>query len=264
MHLLYLDDSGNENNPDDKHFVLAGVALFEREIHWLAQRLARIQSKHLPGSPPVPFHATKIRARKGFWRRVSEEARASILREIADAVRTASPSALALFGAVIEKTDRIHGEQAVRKATQELCRRFDQRLVREHRARRRSQRGLLVFSKGKYDERFKLWVEEFRTVGTELGELHNLADIPYFASMHESRILQVADYIAHALFLLYERRDPGLITPVLSRFDQSDGVLHGLFHYVSGNPKTCDCPACASRTQPKTLGSWLSSTEAGE
>ena len=31
MFLLYLDESGNENEPADRYFVLAGLALFERQ-----------------------------------------------------------------------------------------------------------------------------------------------------------------------------------------------------------------------------------------
>ena len=31
MYLLYLDESGNESDPNDQYFVLAGIALFERK-----------------------------------------------------------------------------------------------------------------------------------------------------------------------------------------------------------------------------------------
>ena len=37
MYLLYLDESGNENDPNDRYFVLAGLALFERQTYFLAQ-----------------------------------------------------------------------------------------------------------------------------------------------------------------------------------------------------------------------------------
>lgn len=33
MYLLYVDESGSPGDPNQKHFVLAGVAVFERETH---------------------------------------------------------------------------------------------------------------------------------------------------------------------------------------------------------------------------------------
>ena len=73
MYLLYLDESGNENDPSNRYFVLAGLALFERQIHHLSERLERVQEEHFPNRPPIPFHASAIRAGRGFWRGVGEE-----------------------------------------------------------------------------------------------------------------------------------------------------------------------------------------------
>ena len=96
-----------------------------------------------------------------------------------------------------------------------------------------------------------------RELGTRLGVLHNLADIPYFASAADTRLLQVADLVAHAVFLLYERRDPSLIRAFLDRFDRLDGVLHGLVHHRPNNLTICECPAHASRANPGAIGSWV-------
>ena len=35
MYLLYLDGSGSVRNPAERHFILAGVAVFERQIYHL-------------------------------------------------------------------------------------------------------------------------------------------------------------------------------------------------------------------------------------
>ena len=45
MYLLYLDESGNENDPSNRYFVLAGLALFERQIHHLNERLERVRRR---------------------------------------------------------------------------------------------------------------------------------------------------------------------------------------------------------------------------
>jgi len=60
MYLLYLDESGNESDPGDRYFVLAGLALFERQIHYLNERLEGVQEKHFPNRQPIPFHASAI------------------------------------------------------------------------------------------------------------------------------------------------------------------------------------------------------------
>ena len=38
MYLLYLDDSGSVSNAEDRYIVLAGIAVFERQIHWLSEQ----------------------------------------------------------------------------------------------------------------------------------------------------------------------------------------------------------------------------------
>ena len=70
MYVLYLDESGNENDANDQFFVLAGVALFERQIYFLSQAIETIQARHFPGLQPVEFHASEIRSGRGFWRGV--------------------------------------------------------------------------------------------------------------------------------------------------------------------------------------------------
>ena len=66
MYLLYLDESGNENDPADKHFVLAGAAVFERNTFFLSRALDELQTKHFPGLQPIPFHVSEIRSGRNF------------------------------------------------------------------------------------------------------------------------------------------------------------------------------------------------------
>jgi hypothetical protein len=257
VYLLYLDESGNENDPADMHFVLAGAAIFERQAYWLSRTIDDMQERHFPGKPPITFHAASIRAGKGFWRRIKPTVREAVLKDISQAIANAPPLDLALFGAAIQKTDRLYGEEAVKRAAQQVCQRFDLLLARHYHEFNNPQRGLLIFSEGNYDKRVKVWVKEFRELGTEFGSIRNFADVPFFASMPDTRLLQIADYIAHALFLLYERKCPDYIREIIGRFDQKDGILHGLVHYTPRGTKDCDCPACASRRTPSDFGSWL-------
>src|SRR5690606_18217206 len=171
MYLLYLDESGNPDGPTDRHFVLAGAAVFERTTYYVSRALDDIQSKHFPGLPPIDFHASPIRAGKDFWRTVPQEKRREVLVDIGNAIATSNDPGLVLFGAVIEKNEALYGEEAVKRATAECCRRFDLLLGRRHFEQNDTQRGLVIFAEGRYDQRAKIWVNDFRKLGTEWGIL---------------------------------------------------------------------------------------------
>ena len=254
-YLLYLDESGNEDNPADRHFVLGGAAVFERQAFYLARDLDEVQTRHFPGLPPIEFHASAIRSSEGFWRRVPAPTKRQVLVDLSSTLAATHDPGVVLFAAVVEKSDQLHGEKAVERATEETCRRFDILLMRRHHEFNDPLSGVLVFSEGRFDKRAKVWVRRFRQLGTQWGALRNLADIPYFASTKETRLLQAADLVAHAVFLLYERRDPSMIAPFINRFERKAGTLHGLVHvrsYAATGP--CDCPACASRAAPGNNG----------
>ncbi len=257
MYLLYLDESGDENNPADRFFVLGGIALFERQTYFLSQAINAIQAKHFPGMQPIEFHASEIRNGRGFWRSVLDVKRRAVLSDLVSAVLASPARGRMLYAAAIEKSAELWGDNAIERATEEICRRFDVRLVRSHREEKNPQRGLIVFSEGRFDRRAKLWVRGFHERGTKWGAINNLADIPYFASTKESRLLQVADLIAHAVWLLYERRDASVVGRIIKCFDERDGVLHGLVHVRPPGFGTCECPACSSRRTPRNFGAWV-------
>jgi len=132
--------------------------------------------------------------------------------------------------------------------------RFDTFLTRRFQEHNNPQRGLLVFADSHYQQRAKLWVHGFRSLGTQWGVLNNLADMPYFAAARENRLLQTADYVSHAIFSFYEKRDSRLLKHIISRFDQKGGIVHGLVHIMPGRGTPCDCPAHVSRRVPGDLG----------
>ena len=47
MYVLYLDESGTHG--EASYFVLGGLAVFEREIHWFSQDLDHLQAEYFPG-----------------------------------------------------------------------------------------------------------------------------------------------------------------------------------------------------------------------
>ena len=76
--------------------------------------------------------------------------------------------------------------------------------------------------------------------------IRNMAEVPLFVDSRASRLVQLADHVAYAVFRRYESGDASFLDPILPRFDEEDGKLHGLVHMQTVNPH-CMCPACMSR-----------------
>ncbi len=108
------------------------------------------------------------------------------------------------------------------------------------------QRGLLVLDKSTYETALQRLARDFQSIGTHWGVLRNLADTPFFVDSKASRLVQVADHIAYAVFRRYNAHDSQYFDIIASKFDCADGVVHGLNHKQSVDPN-CMCPACLSR-----------------
>lgn len=59
MYILYRDESGTHS--EASYVVLAGLAVFEREIHWFSQDLDTLQREYFPAeNEPVFLHARTL------------------------------------------------------------------------------------------------------------------------------------------------------------------------------------------------------------
>ena len=123
--------------------------------------------------------------------------------------------------------------------------RFD-RYLRRLRASDDDQRGLVILDKSAYETTLQQMSVAFRTLGTRWGVIRRLADTPLFVDSRASRVIQLADHVAYAVFRRYQAGDAQYFDLVASKFDEEDGVVHGLAHKEIGNPR-CMCPACLSR-----------------
>ena len=68
---------------------------------------------------------------------------------------------------------------------------------------------------------------EFRTIGTRWRVIERLADTPFFVDSRASRVIQLADHVAHAVFRRYQAGDTQYFDRISHRFDSEDGVVHG-------------------------------------
>ena len=70
MHLLYIDESGAVTDPNQSHFILAGISVFERKTHWIEQRLNNIAERFDPVHPhEIELHGSPMRSGREGWKR---------------------------------------------------------------------------------------------------------------------------------------------------------------------------------------------------
>jgi hypothetical protein len=247
MHLLYLDDSGSVRNRDEDYLVLAGISVFERQIHYIAQALDSIASRIHPSDPSVvEFHASVMYSAKSTpWSGLGKSESRKVIKEVLGVLASAHKSTHA-FACAIHKAS-CPTEDPMENAFEDLCSRFDMQLARLYNSGS-NQRGLLILDKSSYENSLQSLAHRFRSTGTRWHQLKNIAEVPLFVDSKASRLVQLADHVAYAVFRRYERSDTSFFDIIVNKFDSEEGKLHGLAHKQTLNPN-CMCPACMSRRQ---------------
>jgi hypothetical protein len=226
MYLLYADESGSIHDAKQQMFVLAGFCVFERQGFWIANELDRIAARFNPADPAsVELHGNPMQSGKGIFRRFPKEDR---IRAIEDALKVfmASHPSNRLFASVVNKA-KISPVDPVEFAFEQLASRFDHYLTRLHKSGD-TQRGVILFDKSTYETTLQSLATDFRTVGHSWGILRNFSEVPLFMDSKASRLIQLADLIAYAIFRNYEQGDTNLFSIIQRRFDSEGGITHGL------------------------------------
>jgi hypothetical protein len=230
MHLLYLDESGSVADPNHKHFVLAGAAVFERTTHWVEQKLNSVALRFDKDDPhSVELHGSPMQSGRGIWHRHTLANRRAAIRDAlvlgaCDFHRKGS----VLFGAVIRK-EALPGVDPVEHAFEQVSNRFDLFLKRLYLKHRDKQRGIILFDKSSTEERIQSLARTFKYAGHSFGTSKNYADVPVFMDSRASRLIQLADLVAYALFRHFERADSEFFKAIEHCFDSEGGVQHGLY-----------------------------------
>jgi hypothetical protein len=206
MYLLYLDDSGSSLNPQETHFVLGGIACFERQVHWVNASLELLAQNVAPnGTDPdrCEFHASVLRrGKEAPWKGVSKPDRIEISRRVLGVLAQANPG-VAAFACAVHKAS-FPGQDPVELAFEELCSRFDLLLKRIYHQEKDPQRGLLIIDNTTRETSLRELAVNFRRKGTRWRNLHNLTEVPLFMDSRASRLMQLADHVAYATFRRYQ------------------------------------------------------------
>lgn len=230
MHLLYLDESGSVADPAQRFFVLAGVAVFERSAHWVEQKLNEVAARFSPENPyAVELHGSPMRSGREGWKQHPLSARLQAINDaLALGVASFPPRSVRLFGAVINKS-ALTGEDPVEHAFEQLASRFDRYLQRVYSKHNDAQRGIILFDKSSTERRIQTLALEFKYSGHTWGKTKNYAEVPVFLDSRASRLIQLADLVAFALFRAYEHQDSAFLDTIHHCFDAEGAQVHGLY-----------------------------------
>lgn len=253
MHFLYLDESGVAGANDQSYLVLAGFSIFERHVYYLREQLNDVAARIAPDDPDrLEFHANPMLKGKGRWRGLvrGEANRRNTFREVLGCLTKESLRAIRVFAVAVHKPS-LPDEDCFEYAFEQVCNRFDRYLARLYQYARPGPnsraRGVIVLDKSSYETRCQQMTRTFWSEGHRWGKIRNIVEVPMFVDSTSSRLIQLADCIAHAIFLYYERGDREFLNQIGGRFDQEGGMIHGLVHFTPWGDATCDCPACFVR-----------------
>jgi hypothetical protein len=227
MYLLYADESGSVGDPKQQFFVLAGFCVFERQGYWFAQKLDEVAARFNPADPAsVELHGNPMNSGKGIFRRFTKGDRATAIEDALKIFSASHPSNR-LFACVVRK-EKVSPADPVEFAFEQLSSRFDHYLSRLHKAGD-TQRGVILFDKSTYETTLQALATDFRTIGHKWGVIRNFAEVPLFMDSKASRLIQLADLIAYAIFRYYEIGDDRFFSIIRNRFDSEGGIVHGLY-----------------------------------
>ncbi len=255
MYILYLDESGDPNSWTEQNcYVIAGVAVHEGQIDVLSILIDKVQKKYFPKIKiPIQFHATDIRRGKGHFSSYTKEIRDEILKDVYSLVRNCNFPDLIVFASIIDISKVENHTQARRAVFEDICEKFNGFLLHQHKIGKPSK-GLLVIDENREAE-YRELVTDFKK-GTKHGYLGNVADIPYFARCTQTRMLQLADFIANAFFRYYQRNDETFLNIIHPRIYNgipswsSKKIFLGLGHIIDRKEK-CNCITCYKRNLRK-------------
>lgn len=249
MYLLYLDESGDANSwNSQQHFVLAGCAVFESAIWRIAEEFDRIEQNYAQHfqQRPVAFHATDLKRGKKDFKWISTPVLTQMMHDVYDSISSFHFPEMVLFATVIHRTKAQSEAQVIHDTFQDICSRFNILLTRLYNADK-PNKGLLVIDQA-HKAHYRSLIADFRSSGTRYGQINNIVDIPYFAERYDTRMLQVADFCAYAVFRYYERNDRTYFDKLLESFDRTapGGNPEGLKHIIDRD-QSCTCEACSFR-----------------
>tara|TARA_R110000850_G_scaffold4956_2_gene21502 strand:+ start:378 stop:1190 length:813 start_codon:yes stop_codon:yes gene_type:complete len=250
MYILYIDDSGSIRNPNEQHFVLGGVAVFEKSIYHIIKHCdVEIDKFDLGLNDDIELHATDMYGGRNFpWKAIkSKTDREKMIGKIIGVIKSQRVANLTLFSVTVDKRG-ISPRDPIEMAFEEICNRFNLFLQRTHARTGHNNRGLIVMDESRHEKPLQALARNFRVNGGRWGQFRYLAEVPLFIDSKASRLIQLADLVAWSTFRKYEYKDGRFFDELIEKYDSDGGVFHGLCHLRGADRgERCICPACLTR-----------------
>lgn len=251
MFIIYLDESGDSNGwlNNQNNYVIGGIAIHEGQIQRLSDSVDDIQPRFFPHiSVPIKFHAVDIfgKGKDRFRSDLTENQRQQIMNDIYDVIANAAYPNAVLFATAIDISSVTSSDQALKDTFEDIVQRVNTFLVRMNRAGNPQKGMLIIDGNQSTEQKFRSLVSEFRNSGTQYGYLGNIVDIPYFSQADKTRMLQLADFCAYAVFRYYERGDDQFLNKIIHRFDRRSRDYQGADGLKHITQRQCDCLSCTS------------------
>lgn len=243
MHILYVDSGdGGTALGSSKHLVLCGAAMHEGQWRKLTRQLDEIQRANFPTAGSfLEFHASEMRTGARVFRGLPRTARNKAIAEVYEVI--ARSKGLTLFAAVMDKAAFFHKYQSkvdpYRGAFEGICTMFDYFLKRKQRQSERVGRGMVVFDESRptLSREIRRLLAEFQASGTKWSPLSCLIETAFFFDSRSSRLMQIADFCAYAVYRWYEANDSSYLEQIYHKFDRQGTRLHGLKCYPQESTK---------------------------
>jgi hypothetical protein len=248
MYILYVDESGDGGiNPGSSHhLVLAGVAIHEGQRKKFTKSLDAVQESRLPqAGGSVEFHASEIRAWRGVFRGLPREQRAVLMNDVYKVISASTGNRLVLFGSIVDKAAFLveYGTKLdpYEGAFEGLCTMFNMFLGHLQDRQRKVQRGIIVFDGARpaLCRQIRTLLGKFQAGGGRWTSMANLIETVFFFDSRTSRVMQLADFTAFALYRRYEFEDAAYLNVIHHRFDHDRSRIHGLKCYPLASTKKC-------------------------
>jgi hypothetical protein len=227
---------------------MGAVAVHEGQVSDLSKELDKIQRRYFPGIKiPIALHATDIYQAKGPFHDLKPDQRQTLMLDVYRLIGEQHFPNFVAFATVLHISALPKEDIALDMVFADMSDRFNLFLKRHYR-RGHPTKGLLIIDQT-HTQQYRELLRKYHSDGTRYGNLENIVDIPYFASINDTRLLQLADFLAYSVFRYYERNDRKYFDIVLPRFDRRgpNEPPDGLKHITKSVP--CSCVACEWRNR---------------
>lgn len=247
MHLLYLDESGDDGRSaaSTSHFVLGGLACRDWDWHRLTGVVDTIAQNHLgPVRGRSELHGHEILSGRGAFRKLSEHERETLVTDVLTEVGR-KECQISLFFVVVHKNS-LPVTRGIRTiATLQLCQRFNSYLTRVGAySKQTEEHGMLICDEHAARGQIQSLMDAIHSGGLPKQLRDNLVETAFFLESHRSRVLQVADLLCHIVYRFVTANDTRFFHLIERKIDRDvkrnrfgqKRVVHYGFRYIANQP----------------------------